>query len=691
MTDRVGGSGLAIAAIRAQESARPDRLFADPLAGAFVAAAGWSPPGRPDGRADALKIWVVARTVFLDELLAAAGRDGCRQVVLLGAGLDARAFRLPWPAGVRCFELDGAEVLEHKALVLTAQAAQAGCERIPVTCDLRADWSAALLAAGFDPGQPAAWIAEGLLVYLTPADADGILADLTALSAPGSRLGLTMSSAGPAAGGGQARARAATARHRSAVPDDPVRWLAGHGWSAQVTDPLEVLRAHGRAVPGQPGQPGQPGDPESGPPEQRRPRARLVSAVRDPSPPPHPPPPPLPRPRPRPLPPPPRQGSVTGQLPLSALLSQVLVGFTIEFDNEFEHQMPHRTTRGPAAHSRRGPWLVSQVMWANFMRFVSEQGVSVGTLRALAGVPKEAIDSQLTRMEKWWGYVVVEPDPADTRPKPPRRDWLVRPTPAGRRARQVWEPLAGVIEERWRQRFGTDEIGGLRESLQPLVSQLGAELPHYLPVGATTVTPIVDRVAAGADGSIAPPPDLSVLLSQLLLAFTIDFERESALPLAVSANALRVLTEQGARVRDLPRLTGVSKEAISVSLGFLQERGCVVVEPDPADSRVKLARLTREGEQAQGRYRWLLGVIEERWQERFGADDIRRLRGSLRGLLGQDAGQQSRFAQGLVPYPDGWRAHQPYLTQTADMIADPGTALPHYPVVSHRGGFPDGS
>jgi DNA-binding MarR family transcriptional regulator len=267
-------------------------------------------------------------------------------------------------------------------------------------------------------------------------------------------------------------------------------------------------------------------------------------------------------------------------------------------------------------------------------------------------------------------------------PRTPGRSRLGGTGWAARRARQVWEPLAGVIEERWRQRFGTDEIGGLRESLQPLVSQLGAELPHYLPVGATTVTPIVDRVAAGADGSIAPPPDLSVLLSQLLLAFTIDF---------VSANALRVLTEQGERVRDLPRLTGVSKEAISVSLGFLQERGCVVVEPDPADSRVKLARLTREGEQAQGRYRWLLGVIEERWQERFGADDIRRLRGSLRGLLGQDAGQQSRFAQGLVPYPDGWRAHQPYLTQTADMIADPGTALPHYPVVSHRGGFPDGS
>ena len=111
----VAATALAVAAIRAEETARPDRLFADPLAAAFVAASGWSPSrAADDRRAVLLRAWVVARTVFLDDLLASACREGRRQVVLLGAGLDVRAFRLPWPPGVRCFELDTADVLDHK-------------------------------------------------------------------------------------------------------------------------------------------------------------------------------------------------------------------------------------------------------------------------------------------------------------------------------------------------------------------------------------------------------------------------------------------------------------------------------------------------------------------------------------------------------------------------------------------------
>ncbi len=167
--DGVGGTGLAVAAIRARESARPDRLFNDPLAAAFAelrtagtapggepAAAAGNEPGEPGGRhAAALRAWVVARTVFLDEMLNQACADGARQVVLLGAGFDARAFRLPWPPGVRCFELDTPGVLGVKEQVLNAQQARPGCERIPVPCDLRADWPAPLAAAGFDrAGRP---------------------------------------------------------------------------------------------------------------------------------------------------------------------------------------------------------------------------------------------------------------------------------------------------------------------------------------------------------------------------------------------------------------------------------------------------------------------------------------------------------------------------------------------------------
>jgi methyltransferase (TIGR00027 family) len=265
------GTGLTVAAIRAEETGRPDRLFADPLAAAFAAGSGWPSPRRAgDRRAATLRTWVVARPVFLDELLASAGRDGIRQVVLLGAGFDARAFRLPWPAGVRCFELDTAEVLGRTADVLTAQSAEAACERIPVACDLRADWPAALLAAGLRPGQPTAWIAEGLLVYLSPGDVDRVLTALTSLSAPGSRLGLTMSNRGPATGDGPERVSRAMTLRRSQAPADPVAWLAGHGWAAQVTTAREVLGAHGRPLPSRPG-----------PPQDQPSRALLISATRD--------------------------------------------------------------------------------------------------------------------------------------------------------------------------------------------------------------------------------------------------------------------------------------------------------------------------------------------------------------------------------------------------------------------------
>ncbi len=347
MLEGVGGTGLTIAGIRAAETERPDRLFADPLAGAFVAAAG-SPPSRATGRqAAALRLWVVARTVFLDELVMAACADGARQVVLLGAGFDTRAFRLPWPPGVRCFELDTQDVLDSKQQVLTAQHAVPGCERITVPGDLRATGRPHCGRRACGRTEPAGWVAEGLLVYLSPDDVDRLLDRVTSLSAPGSRLGLTFRSRAPAD-----QASPAVALRRSAAPDDPVGWLAGHGWAAQLTGAREVLQAHGRAVPAAP-----PGAPD------RAPAARAADQRG-------------PGPDAAPVPPGPaappagqrgaasapgrpgRPRSVPADRPLPALLSQALVAFTIEFDNESEHQIQHRTTRGPAAGS---PWAVAGV------------------------------------------------------------------------------------------------------------------------------------------------------------------------------------------------------------------------------------------------------------------------------------------------------------------------------------------
>jgi hypothetical protein len=172
-------------------------------------------------------------------------------------------------------------------------------------------------------------------------------------------------------------------------------------------------------------------------------------------------------------------------LPLSALLSHALVAFTIEFDNEAEHRMPHWTTNygasaGWTAELQRdmawGPWLTSMVMWTNCMQFVGEDGITVRELERLART-----HTNLNGMERW-GYVVVEPDPEDKRAKPPRSAWVIRAKPSGRKAREIWQPLFGVIETRWRERFGKQRIEALRESLCAVIGNMDLNLPDCLPI-----------------------------------------------------------------------------------------------------------------------------------------------------------------------------------------------------------------
>jgi DNA-binding MarR family transcriptional regulator len=186
---------------------------------------------------------------------------------------------------------------------------------------------------------------------------------------------------------------------------------------------------------------------------------------------------------------------------------------------------------------------------------------------------------------------------------------------------------------------------------------------------------------------------MQFVLSQVLLAFTLDFERESAVSLAIAANALRVLTAGGIRIRELPYLTGVSKEALSMAAGILTHRSCAVTGPDPAASRGKVIRLTPRGQSAQDEYLRLLDAVDQRWRTRFGPAGIDTLRRSLLSVTGQRDGGRPRLALGLQPYPR-WvagGARGPYLRQTTAVLNDPGAALPHYPMVLHRGGWPDGS
>jgi DNA-binding MarR family transcriptional regulator len=378
---------------------------------------------------------------------------------------------------------------------------------------------------------------------------------------------------------------------------------------------------------------------------------------------------------------------VNERLPLSTLLSQALVAFTMEFDNEAEREVT------AAGWGRR--FLVSQVMWANLMRFVDDAGVFIGEIPDRAGFPGTPVKTGwihgcLVGMERW-GYVTIGPDPADRRAKPPRAALLVTPTAAGRKARGVWLPLAGVIEQRWRARFGDDVVDQLRLAVVALLDQVEPMLPHHLPIvvysdGMRTAAPHLESwtTTAGA-GARESPRDLSALLAPLLLLLAVDFERESTLSLAIGANALRV-SDDGTPVRDLPRRAGVSKEAISASLTFLDRRGFASVETDPNASRTKVVRLTQKGRAARDSIGPLLAVVEARWQARFGTDAMEQLHDSLETILGHP-----RLPDALEPPPTGWRANKPYARQTAALVADPRAGLPHFPMATHRGGWPDGS
>jgi len=131
---------------------------------------------------------MAVRTKFFDEFFLDATKAGIKQAVILASGLDARAYRLPWPAQTVVYEVDQPQVIEFKSRTLGELGATPTADRRVVAVDLRDDWPTALRTAGFDPAQPTAWSAEGLLGYLPPEAQDRLLDTITELSAPGSRL-----------------------------------------------------------------------------------------------------------------------------------------------------------------------------------------------------------------------------------------------------------------------------------------------------------------------------------------------------------------------------------------------------------------------------------------------------------------------------------------------------------------------
>ncbi|WP_084511046.1 SAM-dependent methyltransferase [Nocardia lijiangensis] len=183
MIDPVATTSRLTAAIRAAESTRPDRLFTDPFAAQLA--------GEP-GRAllDQLQMHgspiIPVRTRYLDDMIDEVVGRGVRQIVLLAAGMDSRAYRLDLPTDTVVFELDRPGLLHLKSELLGA--ATPSCTRVPVGVDLTTDFTTPLVAAGFRAELPTCWLVEGLTQYLTEADVHRLLDRITELSAPGCHL-----------------------------------------------------------------------------------------------------------------------------------------------------------------------------------------------------------------------------------------------------------------------------------------------------------------------------------------------------------------------------------------------------------------------------------------------------------------------------------------------------------------------
>jgi hypothetical protein len=359
-------------------------------------------------------------------------------------------------------------------------------------------------------------------------------------------------------------------------------------------------------------------------------------------------------------------------LSLTALLSQALVAFTIEFDNEAEHRMPHRTTRY-SEPALRGPWLVSMAMWLNCMQYVTGEPMLVSELEQQART-----STNLDGMRRW-GYVVLESESGGD-PKRKPKDLTIRATQHGQQAQEVWRPLAAEIEDRWRERFGRAEVDRLRAALAAVAGQLDLDLPDCMPILGYGLFSGRQEFAR-REPATEPDLRLGVLLARVLLSITIRFEQRSKLSLAVHANLLRVLDTDGVLVKDLPVLSGVSKEAIAMALGLLTKRDLAVVGAAPSTGRFKAARLTDRGQEGQWAYTDAIGQLDTRAAQRFGADTVAGLRAALEPLAGDPAEpSHAPLMAGLEPYPDNWRTD----------VRRPQT-LPYFPMVLHRGGFPDGS
>jgi len=373
----------------------------------------------------------------------------------------------------------------------------------------------------------------------------------------------------------------------------------------------------------------------------------------------------------------------TAGKPLSALLSQILVAYTVEHDCEFER----RTLQTQGGGAR-----LSLVLWLNMLRFLTHGPISVRDLASRALSDKAAVAAALGCLERW-GVVALQTErrAGFGSGRGIRPDWPVRHTAGGKEAVGIWPDLIAELDFRWSERFGAD-MTKLRRSLEALERRIDLELPHGLPPALLKLPEFGPRKSAAEDGLPLP-----ALLSRVLLAFALDFERESQTPISLCANALRVLGDTPIPEAEIVKRTGCSQE--TVGIGW-QLNPYVIVESDAARGRGKSVRLSEAGVEAQREYCRRTGDIESTWEKRFGSA-TKELRDSLTALL-----NGSGLSGGLKPPPGTTRAGavtpalgrvdigpaarrrmRDLVMQTEAFVRDPAGTLPHYPLWDMNRGF----
>ncbi|BCL39646.1 SAM-dependent methyltransferase [Nostoc sp. MS1] len=228
-----------MAAARAVENQRPDALFTDPLAAQLAGKEAieaaiprleeYEKQGRP---------YSSVRTRFFDDFLNKYSLN-IRQIVLLGSGMDTRAFRLHWQKETHLYEIDQPDVLLYKESVLNT--ITPNCERYSIYADLKeSSWVQSLIENGYQPSEPSIWLLEGFLYYLNPIEVKNLLTNIQNMSVAGSYFGADVINSVVCNGSDE------WAKYWFSSCDEPETFFADYGWKASAIQPGEEGAAFGR-------------------------------------------------------------------------------------------------------------------------------------------------------------------------------------------------------------------------------------------------------------------------------------------------------------------------------------------------------------------------------------------------------------------------------------------------------------